>query len=123
MKVLLKKLNEDYEPIIVEEDLEVGDGVTINYYSDEHAATIVAIDPKGKWIDVQRDKVIRTDTNGMSDSQSYKFERDPQGHITRFYKTRRKDITWFTDTGRSTFNTYGTYLSLKIRREYFDYSF
>ena len=123
MKIKLKKLNECGDISIIDDELNIGDGVTLNYYSDEKPATVVEIDSKGKWIKVQMDKAIRTDNNGMSDSQSYKFERDEKGYIRTFYKTRRKDYTLFTDTGRSTYNSYGIYLTLKDRSAYFDYTF
>lgn len=123
MKALIKRVNEDGKIIIVEEELNIGDGVTLNYHSDEEPATIIEIDPKGKWIKVQRDKAVRTDNNGMSDCQDYEFSRDENGRIQTFYKTRRKDFTLFTDTGKFTYNNYGIYLSLKVRRKYFDYSF
>lgn len=122
MKVLIRQFK-NRETIVIEEELKVGDGVTINYYTDKKAATIIAIDPNGKWIDVQWDKAIRTDNNGMSNCQSYRFERDENGHVTRFYKTRKKEYTFFTETGKYSYNSYGTYLSLKIRQEYYDYSF
>lgn len=122
MKVLIRQFK-NQETIVVEEELLEGDGVTINYWTDKKAATIIAIDPKGKWIDVQWDKATRKDKNGMSDCQNYTFERDKNGHIQRFYKTRKKEYTFFTETGKYAYNSYGTYLSLKIRNEYFDYSF
>lgn len=65
----------------------------------------------------------RIDKNGMSDYQEYEYFRDENGYIRTFYKTRMKDYTLFTDTGRSTYNSYGIYLSLKVRRKYFDYTF
>lgn len=123
MKVLVKRVNDFGEIKVVEEDLEVGNGVTLNYYSDETPATIIEIDPKGKWVKVQEDKAIRIDNYGMSDYQEYKFERNEKGRIHIFYKTRRKDFTLFTNTGKGTYNSYGIYLSLNIRRKYFDYSF
>lgn len=123
MKIKLKKLNEDYAVVVVDDVLQVGDGCTIEYYSDEQACTIIEIDPKGRYLKVQEDKAIRIDNNGMSDCQSHVFERNPKGAIHTFYKTRRKDFTFFTDTGRSTYNDYGCYLTLKNRRQYFDYSF
>lgn len=119
MKVLVKKLNENYKLVIVEDELKVGDGVTVNYYSDQEPYTVINIDPKGRWIDIQKDHAVRIDPN----RQSYKFERDPNGRIQRFYKTRRKDFTLFTDTGRYTYNEYGAYLTLKKKEKYFDYSF
>lgn len=123
MKIKLKKLNECGDIIIVDDELNIGDGVTLNYYSDEKPATVVEIDPKGKWIKVQMDIAKRIDKNGMSDCQEYEYFRDENGYIRTFYKTRMKDHTVFTDTGRSTYNSYGIYLSLKVRRKYFDYTF
>lgn len=123
MKIIRKILNEEYREERIEDELNIGDGVTLNYYSDEVAATVIEIDPKGRWIKVQEDKAIRTDSNGMSASQTYEFERNPNGRIHTFYKTRRKDITFFTNTGRSTYDDYGIWLSLKKRSAYFDYSF
>lgn len=123
MKIKLKKLNEYGDIIIVDDELNIGDGVTLNYYSDEKPATVVEIDPKGKWIKVQMDIAKRIDKNGMSDCQEYEYFRDENGYIRTFYKTRIKDYTVFTDTGRSTYNSYGIYLSLKVRRKHFDYTF
>lgn len=123
MKIKIKKLNENGAVIIIDNDLNVGDGVTLNYYSDKQPATVIELDPKGKWIKVQEDTAKRIDKNGMSDCQEYEYSRNEKGRIHTFYKTRRKDFTVFTDTGRSTYNSYGVYLSLKVRRAYFDYSF
>lgn len=123
MKIKLKKLNEYGDIIIVDDELNIGDGVTLNYYSDEKPATVIEIEPKGKWIKVQMDIAKRIDKNGMSDYQEYEYFRDENGYIRTFYKTRMKDYTLFTDTGRSTYNSYGIYLSLKVRRKYFDYTF
>jgi hypothetical protein len=123
MKIKLKKLNEYGDIIIVDDELNIGDGVTLNYYSDERPATVVDIDSKGKWIRVQMDIAKRIDKNGMSDCQEYEYFRDEKGYIKTFYKTRIKEYTVFTDTGRSTYNSYGIYLSLKVRRKYFDYTF
>lgn len=123
MKIKLKKLNEYGDVIVVDDELNIGDGVTLNYYSDEKPATVVEIDPKGKWIKVQMDIAKRIDKNGMSDCQEYEYFRDENGYIRTFYKTRMKDYTLFTDTGRSTYNSYGIYLRLKVRRKYFDYTF
>ena len=123
LKVKVKRLNEDCKIEVVETTLEVGDGVTLNYYSDREPATIIEIGPNGKWLKVQEDNSERTDKNGMSDCQHYRFTRNEKGAIHTFYKTRRKDKTFYTDTGRSTYNEYGVYLTLKHRNKYFDYSF
>ena len=123
MKVLVKRLNEDCDIEIVEEDLEVGDGVTLNYYSDRTPATIIEIGPKGKYLKVQEDNAKRIDNNGMSDSQTYEITRNENGRVYYFYKTRKKEWTLYTNTGKSTYNQYGVYLTLKRRSKYFDYSF
>ena len=122
MKIKQRKLV-DGEIIIVDEELNIGDGVTLIYYSDEEPATVIEIDPKGRWIKVQRDNAIRTDNNGMSDCQDYRFERDENGRIQTFYKTRKQEYTLFTNTGKFTYNNYGIWLMLKVRRKYYDYSF
>lgn len=122
MKIKRRKLV-DGEIIIVNDELNVGDGVTLMYYSDEEPATVIEIDPKGRWIKVQRDNAIRTDNNGMSDCQDYRIERDENGRIQTFYKTRKQEYTLFTDTGKFTYNNYGIWLMLKVRRKYYDYSF
>ena len=75
MKIKQRKVK-DGEIIIVDDELNVGDGVTLIYYSDEEPATVIEIGPKGRWIKVQRDKAIRTDNNGMSDCQDCTFEKD-----------------------------------------------
>ena len=123
MEIKRKAINENYDLVIIDDVLNVGDGVTLNYYSDETPATIIEIDPKGRWIKVQEDIAKRIDNNGMSDCQDYEYSRNTNGVIHTFYKTRRKDFTLFTDTGKGTNNHYGIYLTLKLRRAYFDYSF
>lgn len=57
--------------------VNVGDGATIIMYSDRHACTV--IEASEKRVTVQRDKATRTDNNGICDSQSYSYERDPNG--------------------------------------------
>lgn len=60
MKIIRKIWNaEECREEIIEDELNVGDGVTLNYYSDEEAATVIEIDPKGRWIKVQEDKAIQ----------------------------------------------------------------
>lgn len=123
MKILKKKII-DCKEVLIEEELNVGDGVTLCYWSDEQPATIIEIGPSGKWLKVQEDKAVRIDNNGCySECQEYEYSRNPNGRIHTFYKTRRKGSTFYTNTGRSTHNDYGIYLILKFRRKYFDYSF
>ena len=74
----------------VESELNVGDKVTINYYSAREYATIVAIDHECKWV---------------------KVKSNTTGAIYTYYKTRKKDFTLFTDTGKYSLNNYGSYLT------------
>ena len=71
---------------------EVGMGATVCWYSDRSACTIVGVrrfktgKRKGQVssVLVQSDKAFRTDDNGMSDAQSYRFECDPHARISEF---------------------------------------
>jgi hypothetical protein len=57
-----------------------GDGATILHWTDRTAATVIAVRPgKRPEIEIQEDRAIRTDGNGLSDQQSYRYERDPAG--------------------------------------------
>ena len=103
-----------------EEKVEVGSGCTICYYSDRVPATIIAISTNEKTITVQEDKWTRTDNNGMSDCQEYTYERDFNGSIHTFKRTR-KDKSVYTDNGKS--DDWGTFLIFGVRRRYYDYSF
>lgn len=95
---------------------EVGMGVTELCYSDRHAYTVIEVVNTRKIV-VQRDKAIRTDSNGMSDMQSYEFERRPDGY--RSILTLRKDGHWRRlGSGR-----YGNVYMIGGRDEYYDYSF
>lgn len=57
----------------------IGDGATICWHSDRHAATVIAVSPSGKTVTVQEDRSIRIDHNGMSESQEYRYEPDADG--------------------------------------------
>jgi hypothetical protein len=52
-------------------------GATVLMYSDRHAGTIVEV--CGKRLMWQADTASRTDKNGVSDAQSYSYERNPKG--------------------------------------------
>jgi hypothetical protein len=95
---------------------EVGMGATLLMYSDRQAGTIVSAGPKTLvW---QRDKATRTDSNGMSDAQGYRYEPDPDG-VTRTF-TLRQTGQW-VQQGESAKG--GTKLGLGYRDEHYDYSF
>lgn len=98
--------------------IKVGDGATIVYYSDREPATIIEI---GKnYIKVQEDKATRIDDCGISDVQDYKIERDPNGKIHTFKRTR-KNRNVFTNNGK--YYDWGTKLSFGGRIKYYDFSF
>lgn len=93
--------------------VKVGDGVTLHLWSDSHAGTIIKTTKYSfVW---KRDKAIRVDKNGMSDCQTYEYERDPEGEETTFRWSKK-------------YNCYcaGCDQSIKAgkgRHEYYDYSF
>jgi hypothetical protein len=93
---------------------KVGDGATIQYHSDRHAGTVIQVTQNGRRIVVQEDKATRTDSNGMSESQTYTFEPDPQGstHIA----TLRKDGTYRLSGGK-------TLVNVGVRSQFYDYFF
>lgn len=69
----------------------VGMGATLLSWSDRHPATVVAVGPQSKaqpglptWVEVTEDEAKRTDSNGMSECQSYEFTTRPDGHRTRY---------------------------------------
>lgn len=68
-------------------DPQVGDGVTVYYYSDRAAGTIVRRTPK--MVIVQLDTATRTDKNGMSELQTYTYAPDPKGAFLTFRLTKR----------------------------------
>lgn len=94
-------------------NVKVGDGVTIYLWSDSHAATVIK---RTKYsITVQQDKAIRTDNNGISEHQEYRYERNPRGEITTYRWSNKYGC--FCNSGDQ---------SIKIgngRYEYYDYSF
>lgn len=95
---------------------KVGDGATELMYSDRRACTIIKV--HGKTLTVQRDKATRADDHGMSDSQDYTYERDPNG-VTATY-TLRKNGRWIR-AGESMRS--GQVLGVGYRSEHYDYSF
>lgn len=88
----------------------VGMGATICCWTDRHAGTIVKV--TRCQVHVQLDVATRTDSNGMSECQTYSYSPNPNGGVTVFRKTKR---------GWRSKNGYG--LLIGSRREYYDYSF
>lgn len=115
---LVKPLNDEidyYERLLLRicrYNIKVGDGATICYYTDREAGTIIK--RTKNTITIQRDKAFRTDNNGMSDCQEYRYERDENGLIEVYH--------WS--------NKYGCFRNSKNRlyvingrHKYYDYSF
>jgi hypothetical protein len=59
----------------------VGDGATICHWSDRTPGTVLSVERKGKSVivTVQTDTATRVDTNGESEAQEYRYERDENG--------------------------------------------
>lgn len=107
----------------------VGVGCTVIMYSDRIAGTIVRIIYKGKKtkiLIVQADNAIRTDSNSMSDSQSYRYEPDPSGRIYYFKQNRVgrwTEASISADRRKFNFVSGGAKLLIGHRDHYYDYSF
>jgi hypothetical protein len=67
----------------------VGDGATLLSWTDRFPATVVFVSPSGKTIHLQEDIAIRTDENGMSECQAYKFEPNKEATIQVARLTRK----------------------------------
>ena len=92
---------------------EVGMGVTFLYYSDRAAGTVVKVCSDRKIL-VKPDRAIRTDNNGMSESQSYLFEVIEDAKPIAV--TKRKDGSWRVSKE-------GTGVAIGYRSYYHDFSF
>lgn len=90
---------------------EVGMGVTIVHWSDRSAGTVTWVSPSGKTIRYRGDRAIRTDSNGMSEAQSYRYEQIPDGHERTARLTKRG---W---------RDKGVKIVLGVRDAYYDYTF
>jgi hypothetical protein len=95
---------------VVQPDPVLGLGATISWVEDRAACTVIAVSPSGNKVTVRRDKAIRTDDNGMSQSQSYRFERDPHGAVDVFYRQ-----------GDGSYKAHGKRLTLGLRNAYHCY--
>lgn len=94
----------------------VGMGATAHYISDRYAFTIVQVLSHRKIV-VQHDKATRIDRNGLSESQEYVFEPNPQAE--KITLTLRKNGLWYK-VGDS---LQGTRYSIGERHQYQDPSF
>ena len=99
---------------------QVGMGATYLGWSDRHAYTVIHVFSRKKIV-IQRDKATRTDTNGMSDSQSYAYESDRAG--VTFIVTKRKDGAWRIAKDASRDIEVGQTVLIGHRDEHFDFSY
>lgn len=101
---------------------EVGKGATVLHWTDRSAYFVNEVSKDGKTVVIERAKAVRTDNNGMSETQSYEYVRDPQTEPETikftYGKWRRVYTNWEGKKETSPINIiFGT------MREYFDYSF
>lgn len=96
----------------------VGMGATKLCWTDRHACTITYVSKNAKRINVREDKAIRTDNNGMSENQQYRYEPDPQA--TEIEYSLRRDGT-FVRVGQPMRG--GERLLVGVRDTYHDFSF
>lgn len=93
---------------------KLGMGAVILHYTDRSAGTVERISKTGTTVWIREDLAVRTDKNGQSESQSYKFEPNPQGKLYRVSK--RKDGQWrLANDDRK--------VVIGVRDAYHDYSF
>jgi len=92
---------------------EPGMGVTLLHWTDRHAGTITRVSPSGKTLWFRNDREIRTDDNGMSECQQYRFEVDPDAPERK--ATLKTDGAWYV--------VQGPRLRLGERDAYYDFSF
>lgn len=106
------------------EDVKVGDGVTVHYWTDAHAGTVIKRSAKS--LTIRQDKAIldpdfKPDfiTGGFAahctnqDEQSYTYEPNEDGRIYKAYWSDRKRGFFAEKCLRIT----------KGRHEYYDYNF
>lgn len=97
----------------------VGDGATIMHYSDRTAATVTRVTTSRRGVPtvfVKADHAVRTDTNGMSESQSYDYSPNPDAAEVKVRLRRLKvGKVWRTANGDG--------IRFGSRRAYHDYSF
>lgn len=105
---------------------EVGMGATILCWADRHAATITAVHvyPHTTMLEVQEDHAKRTDTNGISRSQTYDYTPNPDGRKYTFRRAANglwQEI-WFNDKTKRWIKTGGPGLRIGERNHYHDFS-
>jgi len=106
------------------DEIAVGVGATILSWSDRRAGTIIEVgaNKAGEITEfcVQIDKATRTDTNGMSDAQTYSYEADPNGCTYRIKRVTRGKAKGQWRVGGT---KDGQGVLIGKRDKHFDYSF
>jgi len=105
-------------------DVQVGDGVTVNYWSDSHAGTVIA--RTAKTLTIRQDKATLSPdfkpdfvpggffgTVVNQDEQSYTYTPDENGRIYKAYWSDRKRGFYAEQCLRIS----------KGRHEFYDYNF
>ena len=95
---------------------EVGMGVTEYLYSDRKSYTIIEISKSKRICKIQEDRSIRTDSNGMSTLQKYRYEPNPDGGVISI--SLRKDGNW-----RKVRYDKSSTFAIGFRSAYHDFSF
>ena len=102
----------------------IGMGATLLGWTDRYPGTVIGWD--GKILTVQKDNAVRTDSNGMSESQEYEYTPNPQGSVSRFKLDKNgmwREVTTSTK-GRTVFcEGGGSGLMIGHREKYYDFSF
>lgn len=117
------KRNEDEIRAITNFNVKVGDGITLNYYSDSHAYTIIS--RTNKTITIQRDKATL--------NKNFKPEFIPGGFAGRCINQEEQTYTYERDEEGRTLtlrwsNKYGRFVCKEARvsngrHEFYDYNF
>jgi hypothetical protein len=106
---------------------QVGTGATVLGWTDRHAATVTKVETvRGKlMVTVQRDHARRTDSNGMSESQTYEFTPNSDGACSTYRRMPNgqwQEVSFNASTKR--FNKVeGGGLLIGKRDHYHDFSF
>ncbi len=92
----------------------IGMGATIQVGSDRYPGTVIQVTQNGRRVVIQEDDATRTDNNGMSESQEYTYQTNPNGRL--YIATLRKD-------GRYRLMGEKTPVYIGKRNKYYDFSF
>jgi hypothetical protein len=101
----------------------VGEGATIILWTDRIAATIIEVRTPGLIV-IQADNAVRTDKNGMSETQDYRYEPNASG--ATYVVRKRKNGQWKVSESKTysaTGHLGGSTVRIGERNHYHDYSF